>query len=198
MSHYETLNVPKSADKETIKKAFRSKAKKAHPDKGGTTEEMSKLNLAYAVLSDEARKAKYDDTGEDQQTPSANEAAHGVLAQLFSQALETGQPDAVKFSRETLHSHLSQIGQSRGMITQKVARLRGQREDISVDSGPNLFHTLVDQQIRQGESQLRHLAQQESHAHAALELLSRYTSNVKVQPSAGTSRFYTSPVGAFI
>ena len=63
-SLYDVLAVKKTASKEEIKRSYRNKAKSAHPDAGGDAEQFKKLNLAYLVLSDDERRAKYDYTGE--------------------------------------------------------------------------------------------------------------------------------------
>ncbi len=63
MNPYETLGVSKSASKDEIKKAFRTKAKKHHPDKGGDAEAFKKINEAYETLSDDRKKAQYDQFG---------------------------------------------------------------------------------------------------------------------------------------
>ena len=47
---YEILEVEKDASKEEIKKAFREKVLKAHPDRGGTKEEFVELREAYECL----------------------------------------------------------------------------------------------------------------------------------------------------
>lgn len=44
---HEVLEVSKGASKETIKAVFLSKASRAHPDKGGSTEEFIRLQKAY-------------------------------------------------------------------------------------------------------------------------------------------------------
>jgi len=44
------LGVEPNATPDEIKKAYREKAKEAHPDHNGTTEEMQKINEAYALL----------------------------------------------------------------------------------------------------------------------------------------------------
>jgi molecular chaperone DnaJ len=62
--YYETLGVSKKADKEEIKKAFRTLAHKYHPDKkGGDAEKFKEINEAYSVLSDEKKRAEYDTYG---------------------------------------------------------------------------------------------------------------------------------------
>ncbi|MBE6537871.1 MAG: molecular chaperone DnaJ [Ruminococcaceae bacterium] len=65
--YYEVLGLDKSADEASIKKAYRSLAKKYHPDlnPGDTVaeEKFKEVNEAYAVLSDAEQKAKYDQYG---------------------------------------------------------------------------------------------------------------------------------------
>ncbi len=61
--YYEVLGLKKGASKDEIKKAFREAAKKHHPDKGGDPEEFKKINEAYETLSDEQKKAQYDQFG---------------------------------------------------------------------------------------------------------------------------------------
>jgi len=69
LSYYEILEVTKSADKSTIKKAYRAMAKKYHPDKNpgdAEAEHNFKLcNEAYQVLSDEQQRSVYDRYGKE-------------------------------------------------------------------------------------------------------------------------------------
>ncbi len=44
------LGVKMDATKEEVTQAYREKAEKAHPDKGGTHEEMVKVNAAYEAI----------------------------------------------------------------------------------------------------------------------------------------------------
>ena len=45
--YYDILGVKKNASQKEIKKAFRDKAKSAHPDKGGDPEEFKKILEKY-------------------------------------------------------------------------------------------------------------------------------------------------------
>lgn len=69
MTLYEDLGVSPSASQSEIKTAYRKQAMKHHPDKGGDPEKFKKLSHAYDILSDEQKKAMYDQTGSDQPQP---------------------------------------------------------------------------------------------------------------------------------
>lgn len=62
---YDLLDCPKDATQNEIKKAYRKKAMKAHPDKGGDPELFKEINQAYEVLSNEEKRATYDKYGMD-------------------------------------------------------------------------------------------------------------------------------------
>lgn len=60
---YKILGVDKSATKAEIKKAYRTKAKQHHPDKGGDEAEFKKINQAYEILGDEQKRSQFDQFG---------------------------------------------------------------------------------------------------------------------------------------
>ena len=65
--YYQTLGVSKNASKEDLKKAYRKLAIQYHPDKNKgnkqAEEKFKQISEAYAVLSDDEKKAKYDQFG---------------------------------------------------------------------------------------------------------------------------------------
>lgn len=62
--YYEVLGVNKSASADEIKKAFRKKAVKYHPDKqGGDEAKFKEASEAYEVLKDESKRQRYDQFG---------------------------------------------------------------------------------------------------------------------------------------
>jgi len=60
MDLYKILNVNKQASSDEIRKAYRKKSLKHHPDRGGDEEEFKKLNRAFEILSDPQKKNEYD------------------------------------------------------------------------------------------------------------------------------------------
>ncbi len=66
-SLYETLGVYKNASSDEIKKAYRRLARKYHPDinkEKNAEKKFKEINAAYEVLSDEKKRAQYDQYGD--------------------------------------------------------------------------------------------------------------------------------------
>src|SRR5947208_10345738 len=67
--YYASLGVPRTASADEIKKAFRKLAREHHPDvakdKKKAEERFKEINEAYEVLSDPAKRKKYDELGAD-------------------------------------------------------------------------------------------------------------------------------------
>ena len=61
-NYYATLGLANTADQKTIRTTYHQVALSVHPDKTGnheTTEDISELNEAYRVLSDETLRKRY-------------------------------------------------------------------------------------------------------------------------------------------
>jgi molecular chaperone DnaJ len=64
--YYETLDVPRGASQDDIKRAFRRLAMEYHPDRNpepGAEARFKEINEAYEILSDPERRANYDRFG---------------------------------------------------------------------------------------------------------------------------------------
>ena len=60
MDYYNILGVTPNASDSDIKAAYRKLAMQHHPDRGGDSTQFAKINQAYEVLKDPARRAQYD------------------------------------------------------------------------------------------------------------------------------------------
>lgn len=71
--YYTILNVSRTANEEEIKRAFRKEAFKYHPDRNpnnpSAEERFKKINEAYSILSDKAKRQAYDHGGVRQENP---------------------------------------------------------------------------------------------------------------------------------
>lgn len=67
--YYEVLGVPRNADLESIKKAYRALARQYHPDiaenKSEAERHFKEINEAFAVLSNDEKRAQYDRYGHE-------------------------------------------------------------------------------------------------------------------------------------
>jgi DnaJ-class molecular chaperone len=77
--YYKILGVDKDASQADIKKAYREKAHKHHPDKSdGDEDEFKRISEAYSVLSDEEKRIKYDRFGSDFDQAGAGAGGRGT------------------------------------------------------------------------------------------------------------------------
>lgn len=83
-SHYETLGVEKKCTHDEIRKAYKKLVLKAHPDKGGSSEDFQNINDAYNTLSDPEKRLEYDDS------------SNGMRDLFRSMNLHTRKPVVVK------------------------------------------------------------------------------------------------------
>ncbi len=86
--YYEVLGLGKDADEASIKKAYRTLAKKYHPDMNpGDAEaevKFKEVNEAYEVLSNPEKKSQYDQFGHAAFDPSGAGAGYGGFGGGFS------------------------------------------------------------------------------------------------------------------
>ena len=78
--YYAILGVAKGASQDDIKKAYRKLANKHHPDKGGDEEKFKEAKEAYEILSDEQKRAAYDNPQPEAQYHDLNDILNAMRA----------------------------------------------------------------------------------------------------------------------
>lgn len=182
-SHYETLGVKPDAKPDEIKRAFRRKAEKLHPDKGGDHLEMAAVNRAYYALSDPQRRATYDQTGTDH-AASLEDRARGAIAQAFSDALQKNAPDALAHAYKAIETSRANSEQKISEIENSLRLFRKRRNKVKTSEEINLFHSLIDQQIAIGEQNISGFRGNLEICDAALKILENYTTTEKAPQPA--------------
>ena len=99
--YYEVLGVSKSASADELKRAYRTQARKHHPDvdkSSGAEEKFKEINEAYQVLSDPQKKSAYDQFGHAAFQPGGGfGGAQGGPGGGFRTYTWTGNPQDFNF-----------------------------------------------------------------------------------------------------
>ena len=98
MDHYQTLGVNRDADPKTIKHAYKRLASKHHPDKGGDAEKFKQVQQAYDVLSNDNKKAEYDNPIQSNPFGGGGNPFGDIFGDIFGQRTQQRQqsnPDSV-------------------------------------------------------------------------------------------------------
>ena len=120
--YYEILGVPRTADTEEIKKAYRQLALRYHPDRNSGSKEaeerFKEVTEAYEILRDPEKRAAYDRYGEQGVRGRAGPGGYGHFD--FADALEVFMRDFGGFSG------LDDIFGMGGARAQRMASRKGQ------------------------------------------------------------------------
>jgi curved DNA-binding protein len=94
MDPYKVLGVDRNTNENDLKKAYKSKAMKHHPDRGGDEAKFKELNEAYDVLKDPQKKAAYDRYGTTNANQQGGDNFHftGDINDIFNNFFGGGGP----------------------------------------------------------------------------------------------------------
>lgn len=147
LSHYETLGVEPTATADEIRTAYRFATRRSHPDLGGDAEKMAAINRAYEVLSDPARRAAYDATGDGDEDISIAREAREVMVNILQGELE-GYGDMIAKARAKAADGRRSAEMAAASLAGRIAKLQARRWRVKRDGeGENLVHALIDRQI---------------------------------------------------
>jgi curved DNA-binding protein CbpA len=184
--YYDTLGVGKDASKEEIRKAYRSKAQKEHPDKSGNVDRFKQLQHAYDVLSDDSKRERYD-RGEEApghiKTPA--ERANDALAQLFDKHLQKAKDhvDLIATVRADIGVTINSIEQElvKGGVFFKETNHLKDRVTYK-GHGSDIYHSLLDSKIRTAKQGMEKMRDNIEVLEIVLILLNDYECEVTKPP----------------
>lgn len=175
MSYYDELGVSPAASDEEIRAAFRRKAMRAHPDKGGDADRMARVNKAYETLKDPQRRLTYDLTGEDSQPP-IDKAAQTLILGFVMQAIEASDSgDPIATARGKVAQQKAKATQQIGLGTQQQNRLKKRLKKLKFKGkGHDFVRMAVEHQIHVIGQQIEQLKDRQVMLDRATELLTAY------------------------
>lgn len=183
-SLYAILGLAKSATPDAVRKAYRKKARKAHPDVGGSNEAFAELKLAYDVLIDPVRRERYNKTGSfDASGPDISHS--GGLEWIFKALDKTllamcqlGQPidrtdvkaEMTAWLKKTRHDLDKMIQDlDRKAVTWKAVKGRF----IAAD-GDSSIESIIDKTIRVTVEMIQATEKRRDYLDAGLIILGKY------------------------
>lgn len=135
--YYEVLGVPKGATKDEIKKAFHKLAHKYHPDKsGGDDMKFKEVNEAYQVLSDENKRAQYDQFGQSYSNNGGQGAYQGGFGGFDFSGFQNG---GAGFDMGDLNDIFSEFFGGTGGGGQRVKRGRDISTELTISFQESIF-----------------------------------------------------------
>lgn len=181
MNLYAVLNVAKNATRDAIRAAFRAKAKAVHPDLGGDPKAFDQLKLAYDVLSDEAKRSHYDETGEVQTvSPEAmlRATAVRIIGQLIMEAAvrpdNATNEDLQELYCSSLRVRITTLKQQIAQLDIGIKRAEDMRGRWSTNEEVNLLEDVVNAQLRELERVRRNVVGQIEAHDLAISILEQY------------------------
>lgn len=150
-THYDTLGVAKDADSAAIKKAWRSKASKAHTDReGGDHSQMVAVNRAYEVLSDPEKRARYDQTGQDGPAQSLDSKAVDAVMQIVMAMIDQApdHEDVIALARRHMERSMSEFRSKRTSHERQIEKMEKKRKRLT-HKGKKIQRNFLDDLLSQ-------------------------------------------------
>jgi curved DNA-binding protein CbpA len=156
---YDLLKVHRDAPMEVIKRAYRKAASEHHPDKGGDRDKFALVILARDTLTDAARRARYDKTGEtedfgpDQTESDAMQIAMQAIAMVMGEIEARRRPieqfDVLGDAIKGLKRKIVEMKAAEKTARDSAAKIRKLAKRFKAKRGkPNRIAPMMEAQAR--------------------------------------------------
>jgi DnaJ-class molecular chaperone len=177
---YKILDVNKDASKEQIKKAYKRKAKKVHPDiNKGRDEEFKELAIAHRILTDDESRARYDRTGEGEDSVfnRFDNAVRDTVLQAFSVALSSeSTSNYLRYAKEWINQKAQAVENDRENFIARQVKLEKVIDKITTENEQNYFRMVVEQDLSRIKTALEQMSEAMKIFNTAKEILKGYKS----------------------
>lgn len=178
MSHYETLGVDKGADTDSIKRAYRKRAQRAHPDKGGSVVEFQALQKAYDILSDAERRARYDRGEKDEPAQTIQQIANSEVARMALGIVDDGDVRFDNLKERMMRITTDALKKCKGDRAKLEESIKRREEVVGRWSkkgeGHNLIAIALQADIRNRRMALSELDRREAVTREMLKIINDY------------------------
>ena len=174
---YEVLGVKKDASQDQIKKAYRGKAVNAHPDKGGSQEDMAELSRAYSTLKDNVKRIEYDRTGKEPEDTQS--LSRDIIMNVFIDILNLPEEpvNCLATAIASINNRIHDLNKERKGVVGKINSLKQRRTRITKkkeDNQVNLWQVLIDKQLEGGNGIIAEVDKRIKAHEDALKMLEDY------------------------
>jgi len=187
MNPYNILRIEPDVYPHEIKNAYRHAANRTHPDKpGGSDEAFQEVKLAYDILSDPERRARYDETGETE--PKQPSIAENRLIALFNAIVSDEKFDGniIETCAEYVEQAADELKVRIARQTAKHTKLQEQLGRVTSTGELNLYEQLLSESLARIDQQLTASKTELSAVDELREMLKEYSDS---RPVAVPPRF---------
>ena len=183
MNPYEVLGLSVECTQEEITIAYRTLAKKHHPDVGGDQTIFIQLSIAVEVLRDPHKRKLFDEFGivmdatESMITTKVEELFADIINQWVDSQINSGKEINLQFFFETgFNANESQLRNTINKNTSLIKVLQKRKKSITTTDTFNKVTAILDKRIN-GLQSIVKAAEEEKHImHLVKELCAMYDS----------------------
>lgn len=184
---YDALGVKPNAPPSEIKRAYRQKAKAAHPDTGGSEDEFNKINHAYLVLISDDSRTKYDATGDENLKSASNdeaevlraiaEALESIISQLENYGKNPLEYDIIDMMKQVFVGKIGEIDGNIAKAEQFIAKTKRFMGRFTVKKGNNFIELMLRSKVDNITLNIINMKKQKIPFERALEMIKNVSFN---------------------
>lgn len=204
---YEELEISRGASTEEVRAAYRRKARKTHPDKGGDRESFERAKRAEVVLSDPDKRKEYDETGKINDGPEISEErqAQSVI-ESYLLPIITGDADPCSFDilkeiGKKLEMDVREANEAIKTLEKRKARIEKTAARIKCKkAGRNILADVLLAKVGLLNKSIRDVEKDRDVRNLALAMLNDYRFEFDPpppKPEQSTATIYGKPAGSY-